>query len=243
MGDIIETKVIPVPEENMLPSLAPIPKEIARALNYVCKNSVKLTNAHKNEYHNYNFASIDDFLEVYGTIIAEAGLTIIMDEIEEKQNDKVLKIVYHFILIHESGAMWQHPIKRSIRVNSSAGSQAYGQAQSYCLKQFLRGVFMIPTGESKHMKAEVETDLDYSKQEKLSMNKAKFDNTNGSGNVLKPKFHVDVVKDIEDELSKCKSDSDIDNVFNKNKETINGLSDRNKKTLEASFKAMRATVL
>ena len=201
MGDIIETKVIPVPEENMLPSLAPIPKEIARALNYVCKNSVKLTNAHKNEYHNYNFASIDDFLEVYGTIIAEAGLTIIMDEIEEKQNDKVLKIVYHFILIHESGAMWQHPIKRSIRVNSSAGSQAYGQAQSYCLKQFLRGVFMIP------------------------------------------KFHVDVVKDIEDELSKCKSDSDIDNVFNKNKETINGLSDRNKKTLEASFKAMRATVL
>jgi len=111
MGDIIETKVIPVPEENMLPSLAPIPKEIARALNYVCKNSVKLSNAHKNEYHNYNFASIDDFLEVYGSIIAEAGLTIIMDEVEEKQNDKVLKIVYHFILIHESGSMWQHPIK------------------------------------------------------------------------------------------------------------------------------------
>ena len=139
--------------------------------------------------------------------------------------------------------MWQHPIKRSIRVNSSAGSQAYGQAQSYCLKQFLRGVFMIPTGESKHMKAEVETDLDYSKQEKLNMNKAKFDNANGSSNVIKPKFHVDVVNDIEDELSKCKSDGDIDNVFNKNKETINGLSDRNKKTLEASFKAMRATVL
>ncbi len=243
MGDITETKVIPIPEENMLPSLAPIPKEIARGLNYVCKNSVKLNNAHKNEYHNYNFASIDDFLEVYGSIIAEAGLTIIMDEVEEKQNDKVLKIVYHFIFIHESGAMWQHPIKRSIRVNSSAGSQAYGQAQSYCLKQFLRGVFMIPTGESKHMKAEVETDLDYSKQEKLNMNKAKFDNANGSGNVLKPKFHVDVVKDIEDELSKCKSDGDIDNVFNKNKETINGLSDRNKKTLEASFKAMRSTVL
>ena len=85
MGDITETKVIPVPEENMLPSLAPIPKEIARGLNYVCKNSVKLNNAHKNEYHNYNFASIDDFLEVYGAIIAEAGLTIIMDEIEEKQ--------------------------------------------------------------------------------------------------------------------------------------------------------------
>ena len=102
---------------------------------------------------------------------------------------------------------------------------------------------MIPTGESKHMKAEVESDLDYSKQEKLNMNKAKFDNANGDGNVLKPKFHVDVVKDIEDELSKCKSDSDIDNVFNKNKKTINGLSERNKKTLEASFKAMRSTVL
>ena len=38
MGDITEAKVIPVPEENMLPSLAPIPKEIARGLNYVCKN-------------------------------------------------------------------------------------------------------------------------------------------------------------------------------------------------------------
>ena len=243
MGDI-ETKVVPVLEENMLPSLAPIPKEVAKALNYVSKNSVKLTNSHKNEYHNYNFACIDDFLEVYGTIIAEAGLTIIMDEIEEKQNDKVLKIVYQFILIHESGAMWQHPIKRSIRVNSSAGSQAYGQAQSYCLKQFLRGVFMIPTGESKHMKAESEIDLDYSKQEKLNINKAKFDTKlSKNGNLIKPEFHVDTVKKIETKLSDCKSNDEIDSVFNEHKETINGLSERNKKTLEASFKAMRATVL
>ena len=102
---------------------------------------------------------------------------------------------------------------------------------------------MIPTGESVHMKNEVETDIDFDKQKNLNINKAKFDASKSNGNVLKPKFHVDVVKDIEDKLSECKTNDDIDNVFNQNKETINGLSERNKKTLEASFKAMRSTVL
>ena len=79
-------------------------------------------------------------------------------------------------------------------------------------------------------------------QEYLYITK-RIDASKSNGNVLKPKFHVDVVKDIEDKLSECKTNDDIDNVFNQNKETINGLSERNKKTLEASFKAMRSTVL
>ena len=39
------------------------------------------------------------------------------------------------------------PLHRSIMVPASMGSQAFGSAQSYALKQFLRSLFQISTGE------------------------------------------------------------------------------------------------
>ena len=46
-----------------------MPKNIALAINEVCRNAVKLNKTNKNNYQDYNFASIDDFLEVYGSTI------------------------------------------------------------------------------------------------------------------------------------------------------------------------------
>ena len=79
-----DVKYVQVPENSILPSLPPMPPEIANALNEVSSGAVKLYKGNRNEYANYNFAGIDDFLEVYGKVLAEAGLTIIMDEIDEK---------------------------------------------------------------------------------------------------------------------------------------------------------------
>ena len=246
-----EVKYVQVPENSILPSLPPMPPEIANALNEVSSGAVKLYKGNRNEFANYNFAGIDDFLEVYGKVLAEAGLTIIMDEIKEKVDNKVLTLVFNFILIHKSGKMWSHPLRRTIRVESR-GAQAYGTAQSYCLKQFLRGVFMIPTGEDKNMVAS--QDADSLPHFPLQPNKAKFQSNqkrpenkpnltvvNGGGKPQE-KSNVDKVNEFLSELRKSKSKEDIDRLVRDNVKFINALPDRFRKDIENNVTAWRKTI-
>jgi hypothetical protein len=107
----------------------------------------------RNEHDKYNFASIDAFLEMANPICAEAGLIFHMQEIgfEEfmrkgKYGESAwVKVIYEIIVMHTSGQSLP-PVKRSVEVVRS-GAQAYGSAQSYCLKQFLRSLLLIPTGD------------------------------------------------------------------------------------------------
>lgn len=252
MGDLVH-KVVPVREEDIAKSIAPMPKNIALAINEVCRNAVKLNKTNKNNYQDYNFASIDDFLEVYGSTIAEAGISIIMDEVQSRTESKVLEIVFNFIIVHKDGDMWQHPLRRSIRVQSSSGSQAYGIAQSYCLKQFLRGIFMIPTGESKNAKPE--PDADSLKTFDNNTNNTKFDNktkSNGKSRgysvfedkrkIINGKFIVDVIKQIEDDVNKATSNDELDELYLKHKDAITQMDDGNMKTIKNTFEAVRSTI-
>ena len=242
MGDLVH-KVVPVREEDIAKSIAPMPKNIALAINEVCRNAVKLNKTNKNNYQDYNFASIDDFLEVYGSTIAEAGISIIMDEVQSRTESKVLEIVFNFIIVHKDGDMWQHPLRRSIRVQSSSGSQAYGIAQSYCLKQFLRGIFMIPTGESKD--AIPEPDADSLKKFDNNTNNTKFDNktkSNGKIKIINGKFIVDIIKEIEDDVNKATSNDELDELYLKHKDAITQMDDGNIKTIKNTFEAVRSTI-
>lgn len=107
----------------------------------------------RNEHDKYNFASIDAFLEMANPICAEAGLIFHMQEVgfEEftrkgKYNESAwIKVVFEIVVMHVSGQSLP-PVKRSVEVVRS-GAQAYGSAQSYCLKQFLRSMLLIPTGD------------------------------------------------------------------------------------------------
>jgi hypothetical protein len=53
----------------------------------------------------------------------------------------------------DSGTIYRHPgdplppVSRTVEVLRN-GAQAYGSAQSYALKQFLRSLFLIPTGDA-----------------------------------------------------------------------------------------------
>ena len=242
MGDLVH-KVVPVREEDIAKSIAPMPKNIALAINEICRNAVKLNKTNKNNYQDYNFASIDDFLEVYGSTIAEAGISIIMDEVQSRTESKVLEIVFNFIIVHKDGDMWQHPLRRSIRVQSSSGSQAYGIAQSYCLKQFLRGIFMIPTGESKNAKPE--PDADSLKTFDNNTNNTKFDNktkSNGKSKIINGKFIVDIIKEIEDDVNKATSNDELDELYLKHKDAITQMDDGNIKTIKNTFEAVRSTI-
>ena len=107
----------------------------------------------RNEHDKYNFASIDDFLAMVNPICADAGLIFPMQEdgIEDftrkgKFGDSSwMRVRWQITVMHISGQSLP-PVLRTVEVIRN-GAQAYGSAQSYALKQFLRSFLLIPTGD------------------------------------------------------------------------------------------------
>ena len=107
----------------------------------------------RNNHDGYNFASIDNFLALVNPICAKHGLVILSDETQREEFEKQgkygvtswMRVTFSFTIYHKSGESLptMHRTAEVIR----NGAQAYGSAQSYCLKQFLRGLFLIPTGD------------------------------------------------------------------------------------------------
>lgn len=114
----------------------------------------KLGKADRNKFDGYDFVSIDKFLELVNPICAANGLFpwVHTDGIElyENTNSKGSKSTwarfsFHVTLHHASGqSIGPATLIVAVPMN---GAQASGSAQSYALKQFFRGVFMIPTGD------------------------------------------------------------------------------------------------
>lgn len=104
----------------------------------------------------YNYASIDDFIQHVRGHCGEAGLAIIPDEARDAETHEVTTRAgksmvtwsarFAFVLIHESGQSYG-PIHKSVTVPAT-GAQSAGSAQSYALKQLMRGLFLIPTGDA-----------------------------------------------------------------------------------------------
>jgi hypothetical protein len=134
-----------------------MPPNVAAAISKVMAGVPKLERGETNQHGNYRFASIDDFLEAVRPLCAESGLIILQDEASSEMIEggvdkygkprRWLSVTYSFTLAHSSGETWAHRPTRSIIVDASMGSQAYGAAQSYCVKLFLRSLFQIATGE------------------------------------------------------------------------------------------------
>lgn len=104
---------------------------------------------------NYSFASIDDFLSFVRVHCFEAGIFIEQDEIEARMVDvakgdgKMMAMwwaQYAFTVRHVGGSSIG-PMRRSVMVQAF-GAQSCGAAMAYALKQFMRSLFMIPTGEA-----------------------------------------------------------------------------------------------
>lgn len=142
----------------MLGEITPIPADIAGAVNKVMKEIKTLGKDDKNAFGKYDFVSTDKFLAAVNPLCGEAGLIIVQNEddcsveIREMEDERGaikkkahLSIRFSFILAHTSGATWG-PLIRTIMVPAN-GAQAFGSAQSYALKQFLRSLFQISTGD------------------------------------------------------------------------------------------------
>ena len=137
-----------IPSEPIVPKL---PKSIATAINGVMKDIRMLKKDDENKFQNYNYASIDKFLSAVNPLCAKHGLIITMDEESCKVSRDGAKnpwvhIVYKFILSHASGDTWGYTPRRNMFV-SMTGGQSMGSSMSYTLKQFMRSLFQISTGE------------------------------------------------------------------------------------------------
>lgn len=130
-------------------SKPPIPPKVAAAINAVMVEVKRLDKGAENKHGNYKFTSVDDFLDATRPACAAAGLIIVPDEESVDMVEKWLRVKFSFTVAHASGETWDHSPTRTVMVNSAMGSQAYGAAQSYALKQFLRALFQISTGDGE----------------------------------------------------------------------------------------------
>jgi len=137
-----------VPTEPIVPKL---PKSIATAINGVMGDIRTLKKEDENKFQNYSYASIDNFLKAVNPLCAKHGLIINIDEescevTRDGTKNPWVHIVYKFILSHASGDTWGYTPKRNMFV-AMTGGQSMGSSMSYCLKQYMRSLFLISTGE------------------------------------------------------------------------------------------------
>jgi len=131
------------------------PPKLAAAIVGVKRSLGRLGKSRRNEHGKYMFASIDDFMEFVSDPTDEFGIFFIPGEATEPQlvdvttaNGKpnsMWKVSHAFTIVHESGECYG-PITKSVMVQA-LGAQSAGASQSYALKQLMRGMFNISTGE------------------------------------------------------------------------------------------------
>ena len=122
---------------------------IAKAMGEV----KRLAKSEKNTEQKYSFASVDDFLAMAGPVCAANGILIDMDEAEVEAFERQgkygpsywVRVTFAITVWHVSGESLP-PRRRTVEVIRT-GAQSFGSAQSYALKQFLRALLMIPTGD------------------------------------------------------------------------------------------------
>ncbi len=148
--------------------ISPMPKSIATAINEIMLKLQKpLEHDAENKFQKYKYTSIDGFLKQVHPVCADAGLIIVPHEqsSEISPSGKNLTVVYQYILVHKDGDTWDFPTTKHIVVPFGNGT-AMGTAQSYALKQFMRSLFQLSTGE--------QDDLDALDQKQTSQNKKKL---------------------------------------------------------------------
>ena len=129
--------------------MSEITNPVSNAINNVMLEIKKLENSETNEFAKYNYVNIDKFLEALNPLCAKHGLIISTSELScDVIGDakKWLHIVYEFTLSHKDGFVWDKTFIKNQFVPFTGG-QAMGAAQSYTLKQFMRALFLIPTGD------------------------------------------------------------------------------------------------
>lgn len=152
-------------EASMFPTLPP---NVAAAVSKVMQGVEKLDKEESNKFANYKYAGIESYLEMVRPLCAAAGLIILQEEegyelvtTQDKKGESIAWLVMRFAfgLAHSSGETWTGVIHRTGMVQANMGSQAFGAAQSYALKSFLRSLGLIATGDTEDADSHAQRDL------------------------------------------------------------------------------------
>lgn len=102
-----------------------------------------------NSYSDYNYASVDQVYNSLRELIARKGLYITQSELSadiiQTTKGSGLLIRYEFYICHVSGEAIGPYVRSGTTAN--LGSTEMGKVQSYTHKMFMRGFFMMATGD------------------------------------------------------------------------------------------------
>ena len=243
-----------------------MPPAVAKAVNAIMAEVPKLPKTAHNNHGNYDFTSIDDFLGAIRPLCAAHGLIISQDEecfefkqLTNKQGEPSnwLTLTFRYTLVHTSGETWGHRPARTIMCNAAMGAQAFGAAQSYSLKQYLRSLFQIATGEpdiDADTDSDPRPDFDRDRQEdrmaervvkhtqRLSKGRAKvFALVDQFGDET---YQTENMDDYAERLSalleKMLNLAEIEQLWDNNKEQVNSLPDSRAADVTALYESRAA---
>jgi len=126
---------------------------IHKAVTSVMAEVHSLKKAERNNHGSYNYVSVDSFKDLVRPLMAKHGLSMAVSETAfelvpiQGRNGQTMnaKITYSCQLRHESGAE-DEPEYATI-VLPLTGAQTAGAAKSYAIKEYLKGRFLVSTGD------------------------------------------------------------------------------------------------
>lgn len=140
------------------------PTTLNAAVAVVMEGIHRLKKSDTNEHGKYKFVSVDDFKDLVRPLMASNGLSLSMTEIDyqletlqTKNGPQVnAKITYEFKLRHISGET-DEPERATIMLQHT-GAQTAGAAKSYAIKEYLKGRFLVSTGDKDMIEGGADAD-------------------------------------------------------------------------------------
>lgn len=144
--------------------------ELNKAVCAVMAEVHSLKKAEKNDHGKYNYVSVDAFKDFVRPLMAKNGLSLLTNEVDfaldtvQSRNGPtvVARITFEFTLHHISGEI--APPERATIVLPYTGAQTAGAAKSYVIKEYMKGKFLVSTGDKDLIEGGADADA-YRQQE------------------------------------------------------------------------------
>lgn len=144
--------------------------ELNKAVCAVMAEVHSLKKAEKNDHGKYNYVSVDAFKDFVRPLMAKNGLSLLTNEVDfaldtvQSRNGPtvVARITFEFTLHHVSGEI--APAERATIVLPYTGAQTAGAAKSYVIKEYMKGKFLVSTGDKDLIEGGADADA-YKQQE------------------------------------------------------------------------------
>lgn len=144
--------------------------ELYKALSAVMSEVHALKKDEHNKHGSYNYVSVDSFKTLVRPIMAKHGLSMAMNEINyelvpiEGRNGVTMnaRITFEIHIRHSNGS--SDDAERITIMLPHTGAQTAGAARSYALKEYLKGKFLVSTGDKDLIEGGADADA-YKPQE------------------------------------------------------------------------------